>query len=258
MARLVRSIFPTSSFLDLDAILNNQGRQQFFDQRNWFSLQYPFSTGAALEFARQVTGFGAMAKFPKAKVIVLDADNTLWGGIVGEEGPNGIGLGPDYPGNAFVALQRRILALQARGYILAMCSKNNLEDVQQILDTHPHQILHQDHLTSLRVNWQSKPENLKSIADELNLGLDSFIFVDDSDYECAAVRHALPEIEVIQVPSKPTDVPYCFDHVTRLEILSLTMEDQSKTEMYAQEHRSRELKGNLDTVVCGTISNPLK
>jgi len=97
------------------------------------------------------------------------------------------------------------------------------------------------------VNWQSKPENLKSIADELNLGLDSFIFVDDSDYECAAVRHALPEIEVIQVSSKPTDVPYCLDHVTRPEILSLTMEDQSKTEMYAQERRRRELKGNLDT-----------
>ena len=188
-----------------------------------------------------------MAKFSKAKVIVLDADNTLWSGIVDEDGPNGIGLGPDYPGNAFVAFQRRILALQARGYILAMCSKNNLEDVQEILDTHPHQILHQDHFAGLRVNWQSKPENLKSIADELNIGLNSFVFVDDSDYECAAVRHALPEVEVIQVPSKPTDVPYCLDHVSRLEILSLTAEDQSKTEMYAQERRRRELKGNLDS-----------
>jgi FkbH-like protein len=247
IAAQLRTLFPASSFLDLDTVVNNLGRQRFFDQRNWFSLQYPFSTDAALEFARLVTGFGAIAKFPKAKVIVLDADNTLWGGIVGEDGPNGIGLGPDYPGNAYVAFQRRILALQARGYILAMCSKNNLEDVQQILDTHPHQILQQDHFASLRVNWQSKPENLRSIAEELNLGLDSFIFVDDSDYECAAVRHALPEVEVIQVPSKPTDVPYCLDRVARLEILSLTAEDQSKTEMYAQERRRRELKGSLDS-----------
>ena len=247
IARQVRTNFPASSFLDLDMVLSNFGRHRFFDRRNWFSFQYPFSTTAALEVARLVTGFGAITKFPKAKVIVLDADNTLWGGIVGEDGPNGIALGPDYPGNAFVAFQRRILALQARGYILAMCSKNNREDVQQILDTHPHQILHEEHFASLRVNWQSKPDNLKSIAGELNLGLDSFIFVDDSDYECAAVRHALPEVEVIQVPSKPMDVPYCLDHVARLEILSLTAEDQTKTEMYAQERHRREFRGNLDS-----------
>jgi FkbH-like protein len=243
----LRSIFPASTFLDLDMVLNRFGRQRFFDQRNWYSLQYPFSTAAALDVARLITGFGAMTKFPKTKVIVLDADNTLWGGIVGEDGPNGIALGPDYPGNAFVVFQRRILALQARGYILAMCSKNNREDVQQVLDTHPHQILRADHFASLRVNWQSKPENLRSIADELNLGLDSFIFVDDSDHECAAVRHALPEVEVIQVPSKPMNVPCCLDHVSRLEILSLTAEDQAKTEMYAQERRRQELKGNLDS-----------
>jgi len=251
IARQIRDLFPASSFLDLDTVLSDLGRQKFFDQRNWFSLQYPFSTAAALEVSRLVTGFGAMAKFPKAKVIVLDADNTLWGGIVGEDGPTGIALGPDYPGNAFVAFQRRILALQARGYILAMCSKNNLEDVHQILDSHPHQILRQDHFASLRVNWQSKPENLKSLAEELNLGLDSFIFVDDSDYECAAVRHALPEIEVIQVPSKPIDIPYCLDRVARLEILSLTVEDQAKTELYAQERRRRELKGSLDSSADG-------
>lgn len=235
-----------SLFLDLDEVLQEIGRENFFDFRFWYSARFPFSAEAAREIARRVIGLGAVIKFPKAKVIVLDADNTLWGGIIGEDGINGIALGPDYPGNAYLDFQRRILDYQQRGFILAICSKNNPADVDQVLKEHPHQILRDEHFAARRVNWLPKPDNLISLADELNLGLDSFIFVDDSDHECAAVHHKLPQVEVVKTPAKPIDLPSCLERIARLEVLSLTAEDSGKTELYAQERRRRDLKQRVD------------
>jgi FkbH-like protein len=231
-----------SLFLDLDETLAQLGRDRFFDLRFWYSASFPFSPVAAREVARRIATLGALSKHPKAKVIVLDADNTLWGGVVGEEGINGIALGPDYPGNAYVAFQRRLLDYQQRGFILALCSKNNPADLDEVLREHPHQLLRDQHFAARRVNWEPKPENLRALAEELNLGLSSFIFVDDSDHECAAMRHELPEVEVVQVPGNPIDMATCLDRVARLEVLSLTAEDLAKTELYAQERRRRDLE----------------
>ena len=144
-----------------------------------------------------------MSETPKAKVIALDADNTLWGGIIGEDGINGIALGPEYPGNTYVAFQRRLLEFQQRGFILVLCSKNNPADLDEVLENHP-QILRSEHFAARRVNWDPKPHNLAALAEELNLGLSSFIFVDDSDYECSIVRHELPQVEVVQTPRIPS------------------------------------------------------
>ena len=241
LGRWLRTAVPSSLLLDLDEVLLQVGRDGFFDRRFWYASRFPFAAAAAREISRRLVAIGVTLLTPKAKVIVLDADNTLWGGVVGEDGFDGIKLGPDYPGNVFVDFQRRILDLQQRGFILAMCSKNNAADVDQVLKEHPHQLLRDEHFAARRVNWVPKAENLPSLAQELNLGLDSFIFVDDSDHECAAVRHALPQVEVIQVPSRATEVATCLDQVARLEVLSLTSEDLAKTEMYAQERRRREL-----------------
>ena len=123
-----------------------------------------------------------------------------------------------------------------------MCSKNNPDDVDQVLDEHPHQIIKHEHLAARRVNWQDKPQNLLALAEELNLGLDSFIFVDDSAHECAAVRHRFPEVEVVQVPTKPLLVPFCLETVARLEVLALTAEDRAKTQLYAQERQRKQLQ----------------
>lgn len=237
----LRTSVPSSLFLDLDEMLQNVGRADFFDKRFWYSARFPFASGAAREISRRIVAVGMALLTPKAKVLVLDADNTLWGGVIGEDGIDGIKLGPDYPGNVFLDFQRRILDFQQRGLILALCSKNNAADLDEVLKQHPHQVLRDEHFAARRVNWVPKAENLASMAKELNLGLDSFIFVDDSDHECAAVRHALPQVEVVQVPSRPTDIATCLDQVARLEILSLTSEDLAKTEMYAQDRRRREL-----------------
>jgi FkbH-like protein len=242
IGQYLRESSRASLFLDLDDVLQQVGRSAFFDPRLWYSARFPFGPEAAREIARRVIGIGAIIKLPKAKVIVVDADNTLWGGIVGEDGIHGIALGPDYPGNAYVDFQRRLLDFQQRGFILALCSKNNPADVDQVLKEHPHQLLRDEHFAARRVNWLPKSSNLQALAEELNLGLDSFVFVDDSDHECAAVRLALPQVEVIQAPAQPVQLPGCLDSVARLEVLSLTAEDLVKTELYAQERRRRESK----------------
>lgn len=241
-ARFLREQVSSALFLDLDEPVAQLGRERFFDARFWFTARSPFSAQAAREIARRVVSLGAVIKHSKVKVIVLDADNTLWGGIIGEDGINGIALGPDYPGNAYVAFQRRLLELQQRGFILAMCSKNNEADVDQVLREHAHQVLREEHFAARRVNWLPKPQNLESLAEELNVGLDSFVFVDDSEHECLAVRGALPQVEVIRAPIHPLSVPSCLDRVARLEILSLTAEDRAKTQMYVHERQRKDLE----------------
>lgn len=241
IAQWIREACPSTVYLDLDDILRQVGRAGFFDRRFWYSARYPFAAGAAMEFSRRVAALGALLNTPRVKVLVLDADNTLWGGVVGEDGIDGIALGPDYPGNAFVDFQRRILDMQQRGLLLALCSKNNARDVQAVLKEHPHQVLRSEHFAAQRVNWQPKVENLESLAAELNVNLESFVFVDDSDHECASVQHQLPQVEVVRVPGRVVDVPTCLDHVARLEVLSLTAEDLAKTEMYAREKERKAL-----------------
>jgi len=244
IAQHLRETLQATLLLDLDEVLQQIGRAHFFERRFWYSTRFPFTADAAREVARRVIALGAAIKFPKAKVIALDADNTLWGGIIGEDGLHGIALGPEYPGNAYLDFQRRLLDFQQRGFILALCSKNNPADVAQVFNEHPHQLLRDEHFAARRVNWQPKPDNLMALAEELNLGLDSFIFVDDSDHECAAVRHRLPQVEVVQIPARPVDVPYCLEQVARLEVLALTAEDLAKTALYVQERKRRELQEN--------------
>ena len=239
ITRELREQFSGVSYLDLDQLVMQCGRDNFFDARLWYSSVFPYAADGGLAVANAVTTLAASIHHTRAKVIVVDADNTLWGGVIGEDGINGIALGQEYPGRAFVDFQKRLLSLQQRGFILALCSKNNPDDLNEVLLNHPHQLLKNEHFAAQRVNWQPKPDNLRAIAEELNLGLDSFIFVDDSDYECSAVRHSLPEVDVIQVPSRATDIPSCLDALARLEIVSLTAEDLQKTAMYAQERMRR-------------------
>ncbi len=245
LASNLRDDFSGVSYLDLDQLVMQIGHDNFFDMRLWYSSTFPFAPDGAFAVSNAVTTLAAAIHLTKAKVIVLDADNTLWGGVIGEDGINGIALGQDYPGKVYVDFQKRILSLQQRGFILALCSKNNPDDVSEVLRSHPHQLLKDEHFAAQRINWLPKPDNLKSIAQELNLGLDSFIFVDDSDHECSAVRYDLPEVEVIQVPSRLAEIPACLDALARLEIASLTREDLEKTAMYAQERLRRSQREEL-------------
>ena len=232
----------------LDKQMEEVGRERFFDARMWFSSRYPFSVEGSRAVARWVMTCVNASQGRRAKCIILDCDNTLWGGVVGEDGLTGIGLGPQYPGAAYMAFQRRLLDFRSRGFLLSICSKNNQADVDAVLEEHPHQILKREHFAAMRINWDPKPGNLLSLAEELNIGVDSFVFVDDSPQECLLVRQALPEVCVVRVPDIPEAIPFCLDHIRQLEVLEWTDEDRQRPDMYHAESRRRDLAVNMDNL----------
>jgi FkbH-like protein len=163
------------------------------------------------------------------KVIVLDCDNTIWSGVVGEDGIEGIRIS-----EVWKQMQRHMVELSSKGFLLCLCSKNDEADVLDVFDKRPDMVLKRDHLVSWRINWQPKSDNIKSLAQELKLGLDSFIFLDDNPVECAEVRSACPEVLTLQFP-KNEAVARFLDNVWPFDRLSITSEDQQRTSMYKQE-----------------------
>ena len=168
------------------------------------------------------------------KVIILDCDQTLWQGICGEDGPEGVSIS-----RAYHDLQEFMLKQQANGRLLCLCSKNNERDVWEVFDKHPEMPLKREHLAAWRINWRPKSENLRSLADELNLGLDSFILVDDNPMECSEVRANCPGVEVLQLPENAQRIPAFLSHVWAFDQLKVTSEDQQRTLMYGQ-NKARE------------------
>jgi len=168
------------------------------------------------------------------KVVVLDCDNTLWKGVVGEEGTDGITIPP-----AWRRLQQFMVELAGKGFLLCLCSKNDESDVLNVFEQRRDMVLKRDHLVSWRINWKPKSENIKSLAQELNLGLDSFIFLDDNPIECAEVQAGCPEVLTLRLPIEG-DIARFLDHVWPFDCLNVTFEDQQRTTMYKQEiERSR-------------------
>ena len=166
---------------------------------------------------------------PPYKVIVLDCDNTIWKGVVGEEGVEGVAIPP-----ALGRLQRLMVELAGKGFLICLCSKNDESDVLEVFDKRSDMILKREHLVSWRINWRSKSENLRSLAQELNLGLDSFIFLDDNPIECAEVRSGCPEVLALRLPLEE-DIANFLGHVWAFDRLQVTSEDQQRTMMYKQE-----------------------
>ena len=162
-------------------------------------------------------------------MIVLDCDNTIWKGVVGEEGVEGIAIPP-----VWRRLQRFMVELSGKGFLLCLCSKNDESDVLEVFDRRPDMVLKRDHLVSWRINWQPKSENIRSLAQELNLGLDSFIFLDDNPVECAEVRSGCPDVLTLRLPIEEAIAKF-LDHVWAFDRLKVTSEDQQRTAMYKQE-----------------------
>jgi FkbH-like protein len=169
-------------------------------------------------------------RVPPFKAIALDCDDTLWRGICGEDGPQGVIV--DAPRQA---LQEFMAAQHAAGVLLCLCSKNNVEDVLDTFRLHPEMALSLDHFTSWRIGWQPKPENLAALAEELELGLDSFILVDDNPKECREVDASYPQVLSLALPARDEEIPEFLRHVWAFDRLRLTDEDRARPAMYAQE-----------------------
>lgn len=172
----------------------------------------------------------------RKKCLVLDLDNTLWGGVLGEDGIEGIKIGGDYPGKAFLYWQEALLELSKSGVILTVCSKNNEQDVLDAWEKNPFMVLKKEHFAAYRINWTNKATNIKELAAELNIGLDSFVFVDDNPTERELIRQMLPMVEVPEFPAQPYELMPFFKQLVEdyFKVYSVTDEDKKKTEQYKQ------------------------
>jgi FkbH-like protein len=219
---------------DFDRFVRAIGYDQLFDPKAWYVSRNPYKRSA----------LGRLKK-----CVVVDLDNTLWGGIAGEDGLEGIALGHSYPGNCYRDFQRELLKLYHRGILLAINSKNNADDAFRIIDEHPDMVLRRQHFAAYRINWGDKATNLRDLARELNIGLEAFTFLDDSPVECELVRQACPECDVVLLPEKPYLLPDVPARLWGVENVALTEEDRQKGALYrARAARQEHAQGyeNLD------------
>lgn len=170
----------------------------------------------------------------RKKCIVLDLDNTLWGGVLGEDGISGIKIGGDYPGKAFAFFQKSLLQLSKAGVILTVCSKNNEADVLDAWEKNPFMVLKKEHFAAYRINWTDKATNIRELSSELNIGLDSFVFVDDNPTERELIKQTLPMVSVPDFPAQPYELPLFFKKMVDdyFKVYSITDEDKKKTDQY--------------------------
>ncbi len=182
------------------------------------------------------------------KVLAVDLDGTLWGGILGDDGPDGIEVSQTPRGEAFAAFQRVIAQLASQGVLLAAVSKNDPAPVHEVLSSHPEMSLREDAFVRVVANWDPKHENLRRLAEDLNLGVDSMVFVDDSPFECGLVRHELPGVAVVQIDEDPAL------HIGRLlrdgwfDTRSLTAEDRVRGARYREELDRKDFLHSFDSV----------
>lgn len=235
------------TIIDTEEIVRVLGQGRAFDRRFYFRAKAPYSAAFLGELARRIAaasrGFGT--HFYKA--LVLDCDNTLWGGVIGEDLLAGIKLNPhDYPGNIFWRVQNELVSLEKSGILLCLCSKNNAEDVEEVLSQHPEMVLRNENIIVKKVNWSDKSANIREIARTLNIGLESIAYLDDSEFECSGVRSQLPMVRTFQVPAVLSQYPALIDEIKELFLAGgVSRESQSKTLQYRQRADAEELKARI-------------
>lgn len=174
------------------------------------------------------------------KCLVLDLDNTLWGGIVGEDGMENLALSVKAPGNSFLAFQQAILDYYNRGVILAINSRNNPEDAWNVIRNHPNMILKENHFAAHRINWNDKAQNIQELAKELNIGLDAMVFLDDDPTNRELVRALVPEVETPELPSDPKDYTKFLHGKQYFNSEAITDEDKMRGNLYVTERLRKE------------------
>jgi FkbH-like protein/thioester reductase-like protein len=223
------SAAPGAHLLDLRHVDDRFPIARMWDEARDRLGHIPFTPPACAAIGAEIARAVAALHTSPAKVIVVDCDNTIWGGVVGEEGPEGVDVSGPY-----AALQRFLVAQQASGKLLCLASKNDEALVWRVFDAHPEMPLQREHLVGWRINWEPKSDNLRGLARELNLGLDSFLFLDDSPMECALVREALPGVLAIELPGDPARLTDFVAHHWAFDSAVVTEEDRGRTAQYQQ------------------------
>jgi FkbH-like protein len=235
---------------DVDALAGLVGRAAWFDAGLWHRAKVPFALDFVPLYAEKFAHLLKALKGRSGKCLVLDLDNTCWGGVIGDDGLDGIAIGQGSPeGEAFLAIQNYALSLKARGVVLAVCSKNEDATARLPFERHPDMALRLDDFAVFVANWTDKASNLAHIAKVLNIGTDALVFLDDNPAERARVRQELPQVAVPEVGGDPVMYPAMLAHGGYFETLGLSADDAQRAEQYranAQRAVALETIGNYD------------
>ena len=241
------AIYRNLKIIDLSDFLNRFSQEQLIDWKFYYLSQMPLNPKLATEFniwfKRQIE----IAELQRKKCIVLDLDNTLWEGILGEDGAEGIKIGETYPGNCYLFFQQYLFELYKNGVILTVCSKNNEKDVLELWQNNQYLKIRREQLATYRINWNNKADNIREIAEELNIGLESMVFIDDNPTERELVRQLLPQVCVPDFPAKPYLFPDFIKKLTDnyFSIYQLTQEDIAKTQQYRENAERKQFQSSF-------------
>ncbi len=240
---------PNLLLVDIELLFRRYGEDTLLSDSFWYLGRIRYSNQMFRSMAAVIHQLADAYANRSRKVLVLDLDNTLWGGIVGEAGPLGITLSEDGEGRCYRDFQRALKAVQRTGVLLAICSKNNPGDLDEVFDRNSMMVLRREDFACIRANWESKPQNIVNIAETLNLGVDSFLFIDDNPVERELVRTAVPGIVVPEFPARIENLLAWFLREivpAWLGKYTLTDEDQNKTSQYRVNEERQQLSRSLD------------
>jgi FkbH-like protein len=234
---------------DLDDLAASAGRAVWGDERLYYHAKMPCPPQHLVEYGFNVASLLAAQMGLAKKCLVLDLDNTLWGGVIGDDGLGGIRLGQgEGEGEAFLAFQRYAKALKDRGILLAVCSKNTEDVAREVFLKHPEMVLRLEDIACFMANWNDKAANLREIARALNIGLNSLVFADDNPAERALVRQLAPEVAVPELPADPADYIQAIEQHRYFQITSLGREDVQRAEYYRANAQRQQMLGGSENV----------
>jgi len=234
--------FNNVAVFDYARLVGEYGLRRWSDPKLWYLARIPFGAEAQRDVGRALARHLRATCFPPCKCLVLDVDHTLWGGVLAEDGLQGIALGEDYPGNVFKEFQRRVLSLRDRGILLAIASKNNEAEVLEALQHHRDSLLKPEHFAAMQIHWQDKAVSLRAIASALNISTDALAFFDDSPVERAWVRSQMPEVTVIDVPESPLGFVQALEGSGAFDQLFLSPEDRQRAQWYHGDQARKRLQ----------------
>lgn len=221
--------------IDLDALQTALGRSTFADPKLYYVAKMPISLAALPAAAKLVVDVVRSLQGAVKKCLVLDLDNTLWGGVIGDDGLSGIQIGELGTGHAFSDFQKWLKELKNRGILLTVCSKNNEDTAKEPFEKHPEMVLRLEDFSMFVANWEDKARNIRTIQQSLNIGMDSMVFLDDNPFERELVRTMIPEITVPELPEDPALYLQYLRGLDLFETASYSREDAGRTEQYREK-----------------------
>ena len=233
---------------NFNQFISKYGEKNIFDYRQFHVGDIQIALNFLPEFGYDLMSYIKPITGTNRKCIVLDLDNTLWGGIIGEDGFDGIELGHSPNGKAFVDFQKELLSLWNQVIILAINSKNNFDDAMNVIKEHPNMILREKNFASIKINWNDKAENLKQIANEINIGLNSIVFFDDDKLNQERIKHEFPEVLTVELSSDPSYFSAILKDLNDFNVLQRTEDDVKRGEMYAQQRERKEFQKSISNL----------